>query len=80
MLVRLDVDEADVSKFRVGQFVCVTAAAYGARKFWGGVMRVGRILGRKNMGTDEPSELVDTKFLETHVQLDPTRTCHLGCE
>ncbi|HKE33909.1 MAG TPA: efflux RND transporter periplasmic adaptor subunit, partial [Candidatus Acidoferrum sp.] len=61
--VRLDVDESDVSKLRVGQRAYVTAEAYGDHKFWGSVIRVGRILGKKNIRTDEPSEHVDTKIL-----------------
>src|SRR5712692_1708196 len=65
--VRLDVDESDVSKLKVGQQAYVTAEAYGIRKFRGHVIRVGRILGKKNVRTDEPSEHVDTKILETLV-------------
>ncbi len=69
--VRLDVDESDVSKLKVGQRAYVTAEAYGTHKFWGHVIRVGRILGKKNVRTDEPSEHVDTKILETLVELEP---------
>ncbi len=68
--VRLDVDESDVSKLRVGQRAYVTAETYGTQKFWGRVMRVGDILGKKRIRTDEPSEHVDTKILETLVELD----------
>ncbi|HVM74457.1 MAG TPA: efflux RND transporter periplasmic adaptor subunit [Candidatus Saccharimonadales bacterium] len=76
--VRLDVDEADVAKLFVGQPAFVTAEAYGSQKFIGHVVRVGRILGRKNVRTDEPSERVDTKILETLVQLDPGEGLPLG--
>src|SRR5215470_9624536 len=76
--VRLDVDETDVSKLRVGQSAYVTAEAYGPQKFTGRVIRVGRILGKKNVRTDEPSEHVDTKILETLVQLDPGQSLPLG--
>lgn len=69
--VRVDVDETDVAKVRVGQPAYVTADAYGNRKFVGHVVRVGNELGRKNVRTDEPTEKVDTKILETLVQLDP---------
>jgi ABC exporter DevB family membrane fusion protein len=69
--VRVDVDETEVAKVRVGQPAYVTADAYGARKFAGHVVRVGNELGRKNVRTDEPTEKVDTKILETLVQLDP---------
>ena len=68
--VRVDVDETDVGKVRVGQKAYVTADAFGKQKFWGHVVRVGQQLGPKNVRTDEPAEKVDTKILETLVELD----------
>ena len=76
--VRLDVDESEVSKLQIGQRAYVTAEAYGPHKFWGHVIRVGRILGRKNVRTDEPTEHVDTKILETLVELDAGQVLPLG--
>jgi multidrug resistance efflux pump len=69
--VRVDVDETDVSKVVVGQRAYITADAFGQQKFWGHVVRVGQQLGPKNVRTDEPAEKVDTKILETLVELDP---------
>lgn len=69
--VRMDVDETDVSKVRAGQKAYVTADAFGKQKFWGYVVRVGQQLGPKNVRTDEPTERVDTKILETLVELEP---------
>ena len=69
--VRVDVDETDVSKVNAGQRAYVTADAFGKQKFWGHVVRVGQQLGPKNVRTDEPTEKVDTKILETLVELDP---------
>ena len=68
--VRMDVDETDVDKIRIGQKAYVTADAYGKQKFWGHVVRVGQQLGPKNVRTDEPTEKVDTKILETLIELD----------
>jgi ABC exporter DevB family membrane fusion protein len=68
--VRVDVDETDVAKVKVGQPAFVTVDAYGPQKFTGHVVRVGNELGPKNVHTDEPTEKVDTKILETLVQLD----------
>jgi len=76
--VRLDVDETDVARLRLGQLAFVTAEAYGSRRFAGHIIRVGRILGRKNVRTDEPSERVDTKILETLMELDPGQSLPLG--
>ncbi len=68
--VRVDVDETEIGKVQVGQRAYVTADAFAAQKFWGRVVRVGQQLGRKNIRTDEPTERVDTKILETLVELD----------
>jgi ABC exporter DevB family membrane fusion protein len=68
--VRVDVDETDVSRVREGQAAYVTAQAYPGEKFGGTVIRVGGQLGPKNVRTDEPKEKIDTKILETLVQLD----------
>lgn len=76
--VRVDVDERDVAKLRLGQPAWVRAEAYGERKFTGKVVEIGQALGRKNVRTDEPSERVDTKILETLVELDAGQTLPVG--
>jgi HlyD family secretion protein len=68
--VRVDVDEADIGKIQVGQHAYVTAQAYGDRKFWGRVVRISQMLGKKNVRTEEPTERIDRKILETLVELD----------
>jgi HlyD family secretion protein len=42
------------------------------------VVRVGRLLGRKNLRTNEPTERVDTKILETLIELEGARELPLG--
>jgi HlyD family secretion protein len=76
--VRVDVDETDVARIGLGQKVTLKAPAYGERTFHGTVIRIGSILGRKNMRTDEPTERVDTKVLETLVELDPGTPLPVG--
>jgi HlyD family secretion protein len=76
--VRVDIDEADVARVHVGQPAYVTTEAFGDRRFTGTVVRVGQILGRKNVRTDEPTERVDTKILETLIRLDDGRELPLG--
>src|SRR5262249_56603044 len=76
--VRVEVDEADVGKVAVGQAAYVTADAFGDRRFPGRVVRVGRLLGKKNVYTGQASERVDTKVLETLVQLDDGHELPLG--
>jgi HlyD family secretion protein len=68
--VRVDVDETDVSKLRVGDRAYFTAAAFGDRRFTGRVVRIGSQLGQKNIETGQPAEKIDTKILETLVELD----------
>jgi multidrug resistance efflux pump len=76
--VRVDVDEADVSRLRIGQRAWVRAEAYGDQRFSGRVVRIGQALGRKNVRTDEPSERVDRKILETLVELDHGQSLPVG--
>jgi HlyD family secretion protein len=68
--VRVDVDETDVARVRLGDRAWFTAEAFGPTKFWGTVVQVGNELGKKNVQTDDPAEHVDTKILETLVELD----------
>lgn len=76
--VRADVDETDVARLRLGQSAFVKAEAYGERKFTGRVVKIGEALGRKNVRTDEPTERVDTKILETLIELDAGQTLPVG--
>ncbi len=52
-----------------GQPAWVTADAYGDHRFEGTVVRVGSLLGRKNIRTEEPTEKMDTRVLETLIEL-----------
>lgn len=76
--VRMDVDEADVNKLSLGQPAYVTAEAYGQKQFKGRIIRIGEELGRKNVRTDEPTERVDMKILETIIELDEATRLPVG--
>jgi multidrug resistance efflux pump len=76
--VRVDVDETDIARVRVGGRAYITADAFGSRQFWGRVVRIGGELGRKNVRTDEPTERVDTKILEVLVELEDGRDLPVG--
>ncbi|MBI4910922.1 MAG: HlyD family secretion protein [Acidobacteria bacterium] len=76
--VRADIDETDVARIRVGQPAYVMADAYGKQRFAGHVSRIGQALGRKNVRTDEPTERIDTKILETLIDLDPGQQLPVG--
>ena len=76
--VRVDVDETDVNRLRVGEAAWVRADAYGERKFPGRVVRIGQILGPKNVRTDRSTEKLDTKILETLIELEPGQQIPVG--
>lgn len=76
--VRVDVDETDVGKIQTGQRAYVTADAFGDERFAGRVVRIGQLLGKKNIRTDEPTERVDKKILETLIELDSKHRLHPG--
>ncbi len=76
--VRADVDETDIARLRIGQRAYVTADAFGEQKFWGRIVRVGQILGKKNVRTEEPTERVDTKILETLIEMDEAPALRAG--
>jgi HlyD family secretion protein len=68
--VRVDLDETDVAKVKVGQSAFVKANAYDEQKFTAKVVKIGQILGRKNVRTERPTEKIDTKILEVLLELD----------
>jgi HlyD family secretion protein len=76
--VRVDLDETDVAKIRENQTAYVTADAFGELKFAARVIKIGRILGRKNFRTERPTEKVDTKILEVLLELNPNQKLPLG--
>ena len=76
--VRVDLDETDVAKIRENQTAFVTADAFGERRFAARVVKISRILGRKNFRTERPTEKVDTKILEVLLELAPEQKLPLG--
>jgi multidrug resistance efflux pump len=66
---RMDVDERDIGKVRLGQPAYVVADAYPNEKIRGKVAEIGRRMGRKNVRTDDPTERLDTKILEVVLDL-----------
>ena len=66
---RLDIDERDISRVRVGAETIVRVDAFPGRDFRGRVVLLGHRMGRKILRTDEPTERIDTKVLECVVEL-----------
>jgi HlyD family secretion protein len=76
--VRADVDETDVGRINLGQKAYATADAFGQQRFWGRVVYIGKVLGKKNVYTDAPNERVDTKILETLIEFEKPETLPVG--
>lgn len=70
MRVRAEVDEADIARLRPGQLAYVTAPGYGDTRFAGRVTRIGSMMGRKAIRTEQPAERVDTRVLEVMIDLE----------
>ncbi len=75
---RVDVDERDIAKLKLGARGIIRVPAYPGRDFTGKVVEIGERMGRKNIRTDDPVERNDTKILEVVVLLDPTRDLVVG--
>jgi len=69
---RVDVDERDIGRIALGNVAFVMADAFPNEKFTGKVVEIGRRMGRKNVRTDDPTERIDTKIIETVIELDKT--------
>ena len=76
--VRVDVDETEIAGLRPGLAAWVTADAFGETRFPGRVIRVGEMLGRTHIRTDQPSERIDHKVLEVLVELDAAARLPIG--
>jgi HlyD family secretion protein len=70
LVVRMDVDERDISHIKVGSSVVITVPAMPGKRILGHVQEVGHRMGRKNVRTDDPVERIDTKMLEVLLALD----------
>lgn len=68
--VRMDVDERDIARVKLGAPGYVTLSAYPGRRFAGKIVEIGRRMGRKNVRTDDPVERLDVKILEVVLQID----------
>jgi multidrug resistance efflux pump len=67
--VRIDVDERDIARVKVGAPGYVTLSAFPGRRFAGNVVEIGARMGRKNVRTDDPVERLDVKILEVVVRV-----------
>jgi multidrug resistance efflux pump len=69
MFVTAEVDETDSGAVQIGQRALVRSEAYPDRTFTGQVVAVAPVVGRKLLRSDDPAELVDTRVIETRIEL-----------
>ena len=67
--LRAEVDESDIGKVVIGQKALIKADAYPGVDFMGEVVKVGYSVGKKRLRSDDPRERIDTKVIETEIEL-----------
>ncbi len=67
--VRAEVEESDIGKVVIGQKASIKADAYPGVEFMGEVAKVGYSVGKKRLRSDDPRERIDTKVIETEIEL-----------
>ncbi|MFA6318178.1 MAG: efflux RND transporter periplasmic adaptor subunit [Elusimicrobiota bacterium] len=76
--VTAEVDELDIGRLAEGGPAQVLPDAYPGEVFPGRVARVGRMLGRKSLSSEDPAERMDAKVLEVEVELEPSERLKRG--
>lgn len=70
LVVRTQIDEAEISAVRLGDRTEIRVPAYPGKTFSGRVIRLSPRLGAKTITTDAPTEKRDARVLDVIVQLD----------
>lgn len=76
--LRVEIDEADIGRIRLGTRGFATADAWSKRRFGGRLVRMTRELGRKTLRADDPRARTDTRVLEVAFRLDDLEDLPLG--
>lgn len=75
---KVEVDESDIGKLKMGQTAYVTTDTYPEEKFYGNIAKIGMMVGKKLIKSNDPKEIMDKKVLETEIELNPTEKLTLG--
>lgn len=78
LAVRVDIDERDIAKVRVGARAKVRVNAWPGVTFTGKTVSLGHMMGSKRIRTEEPGERNDTRVLEAIVALDDAKQLIVG--
>jgi RND family efflux transporter MFP subunit len=75
---KVEVDESDIGKLKMGQTAYVTTDTYPGERFYGKIAKIGMMVGKKLIKSNDPKEIMDKKVLETEIELNPTEKLTLG--
>lgn len=71
LVVRAQIDEADIGMLKVGQKATVTAQALGGKSLEGVVRRISPRVGAKTIVAGSPTEKRDARVLDVMIDLQP---------
>ena len=75
---KVEVDESDIGKLKIDQTAYVTTDTYPGEKFYGKIAKIGMIVGKKLIKSNDPKEIMDKKVLEIEIEMNPTEKLTLG--
>ena len=75
---KVEVDESDIGKLKIDQTASVTTDTYPGERFYGKIAKIGMMVGKKLIKSNDPKEIMDKKVLETEIELNPTEKLTLG--
>lgn len=78
LIVRAEIDEADLGKVRVGLQAILTSDAFPGRQMKGNIQKIAWRVGRRRIRTDNPAEFTDAKVLEVEIPLEHTPEWRIG--
>ncbi len=67
--VRVEIDETDIGKIRLGQQAVISADGFPNREFAGRVIDIKQQMGPKQLIPSDPSKIIDYKVLDIEVTL-----------
>ncbi len=78
LLVRTEVEEADLGRIAPGMPAVITSDAFPGKKFHGNIQKIAWRVGRKRIRSENPAEITDTKILEAEIPIQATPELRIG--
>ena len=70
LFVRADVSKLDLSRIRVGARSMISTDAFPGQEFFGKVVRISGIMGKRQAISNDPAERPDDETLDALIELD----------